>query len=248
MHRGLAAIAGIALVITLVLVLVALIGSYTFVPGLVEASISASIQDELNLQAPPEVEVESDPQPAILLGRFSGGKVEVRQGVFGGLRTQDVSLDLEPFDVDVLRSLASRSLVYEEDVSGTLRVEVSEEEVERLARLGTDLDKVRLADGELIVEEDPRVFGLEVPLEVSGGVDLRGKDLVFLPRRVSVAGIPLPERAAERVLDNADFSFEIEGLPRGVSVEGASVEGDMLVLDGEIEGVLRDGGEVGSGG
>jgi hypothetical protein len=48
------------------------------------------------------------------------------------VRAEKVALDLDPFDLDVLRSLARGAPTAEEPLSGTLRAALSEKEVLRL--------------------------------------------------------------------------------------------------------------------
>jgi hypothetical protein len=50
----------------------------------------------------------------------------------GEVRAEKVALDLDPFDLDVLRSLARGAPTAEEPLSGTLRAALSEKEVLRL--------------------------------------------------------------------------------------------------------------------
>ncbi len=72
----------------------------------------------------------------MLLGRFEEGRVTITIPELGGVRPDKATVDLGPFDLDVLRSLASRCIRGEGPLSGALRVELSEEEVARLASSG----------------------------------------------------------------------------------------------------------------
>jgi hypothetical protein len=51
---------------------VVLIGTYTFLPPLIEGAVARSVQDRLGLEETPGVELERGPPPEMLAGRFSG--------------------------------------------------------------------------------------------------------------------------------------------------------------------------------
>jgi hypothetical protein len=121
---------------TLLLCVVARISTYTFLPPLLENLTARDLQDRLGLSERPEVDLTSDPPPNVLLGRFEEGSVTITNRGLGGVRPDKATVDLGPFDLDVLRSLASGCIRGEGPLSGALRVELSEEEVARLASSG----------------------------------------------------------------------------------------------------------------
>lgn len=216
---------------------VLLIGSYTFLPPLLGSLFGQSIKNGLGLRAAPEVDLRSEPPPRILAGEFAEGQVVLDDGDFGGVRPQRVTIDLDPFELDVLGSVRGGELTSEQPLSGTLRMEVAEEEVARIARESTEdisIEGVGLEEDRVTVESGTEVLGVDVPVAVRGGLEVRGQDLVFKPQRVSAFGVSVPDRISERLLARADFRYPLEDLPYDARISQVEVERDHLVLFGEL--------------
>ncbi|MBA3425510.1 MAG: LmeA family phospholipid-binding protein [Rubrobacteraceae bacterium] len=231
--------AGLVAVVVLALIAgaVALIGSYTFLPPILESAVARDVQDQFDLTEAPEVRLESDPQPAMLTGTFSGGRVSMRGVELGGVRAESAIVDLEPFDVDVSASLVQGEAVGEEPLAGNLRVQVSEAEISHLAgeEAGTPVDAVELEDGRMLVRSAATVFGIEVPVSVTGSLNLHEENLVFEPKGLRAAGVPVPGEVSDQLLAEAAFTYPLKRLPAGARITGARVEEGRLVLKGEID-------------
>lgn len=213
------------------------IGIYTLVPFLLEGLVARELRDGLGLAEAPEVNLVSDPASSVLLGRFEEGEVILTDPELGGVRPDEVTVDLEPFDLDVSGSVASGRIASEEPLSGALRVELSEEEVTRLAAFSETLTApvsgVRLEEGYLVVGFEVEALGARIPAGVEGEVVLReGGELSFEPSRLEVLGEPLPERLTGKLLEGVDFAYPVE-LPFEGEISGVEVREDRLVLTGE---------------
>ena len=220
--------------------LVVLLGTYTFLPALLENYFGKSIESELGLQKTPEVSLRSEPAPAMLAGNFAQGQVSLAQTDFGGVRPRRVTIDLDPFDVNVLKSMQDGEFASQEPLSGSLRMEISEKEVARIAGSATEdfsIEGVELEKGQTTVESSTRFLGVDVPVVVRGGMEVRDQRLVFEPQQVSAFGVRLPERLAEELLSEADFSYSLENLPYDASVSEIEVKKDYLVLFGRLESI-----------
>ena len=216
---------------------VVIIGIYTFVPYLLEGLVARNLRDGLGLAEAPEVNLVSDPAPNVILGRFEEGEITLTDPELGGVRPDQVTVDLEPFDLDVPGSVASGRIQSEGPLSGALRVELSEEEVGRLVNssdtLATPVSGVRFEEGYLVVGFEVEALGARIPAGVEGEVVLRdGGELSFEPSRLEVLGEPLPERLTEKLLEGVDFAYPVE-LPFEGEVSGVEVREDRLVLTGE---------------
>jgi hypothetical protein len=224
------------LLVAAAVVLLLLVGTYTFLPPLVERMVARSVQQGLGLEERPQVELRSDPPPEMLAGRFSDGRISLGDADLGDVRAEQVAVDLDPFDLDLMASILGGRIESEEPPSGTLRAEVPEEEVSRLAKAGADVPvrDVELEEGRVVVRSEASVLGFDVPISVQGSLAVRGGDLVFQPRRVSALGTPLPEELVREFLSGTDFSYPLRGLPYGVEVTGVEAARDRLVLSGEI--------------
>ena len=124
---------GFLLTLIVLAVLALLIFPYFVLPPVLENLVARNVQDRLGLAERPGVELDSDPQWEMLLGKFSSGKVSVGATDLGGVRARSAGFDLDPFTMDWGETLKSRTLVSPGPVSGRARLTVSEGEVSRLA-------------------------------------------------------------------------------------------------------------------
>ncbi len=206
-------------------------------PSLLEGLVARNLRDELGLTKAPEVNLVSDPAPSVLLGRFQEGEITLTNPELGGVRPDEVTVDLEPFDLDVLASVAGGSIESEEPLSGMLRAELSEEEVARLANssdnLAAPVRGVQLEEGYLVVGSEVEALGARVPVGVEGEVALRDGELLFEPRRLEALGGDVPERLTRGLLEGVDFAYPID-LPFEGEVSGVEIHEERLVLTGEV--------------
>lgn len=180
----------------------------------------------------------SDPAPGVLWGRFEDGEVTLTNPELGYVRPDEVKIYLEPFDLDVPASVAGGRIESKEPLSGMLRVELSEEEVARLAAfsetLAAPVRGVRLEEGYIVVGFEVEALGTRVPVGVEGDIVLRnGGELGFEANRLEVLGEPLPERLTRRLLEGVDFAYPIE-LPFEGEVSEVAIHEERLVLTGEV--------------
>ncbi len=213
------------------------ISVYTLLPSLLEGLVARNLRDGLGLSEAPEVNLVSDPASRVLLGRVEEGEITLTNPELGGVRPDEVKIYLEPFDLDVRGSVASGRIESEGPLSGTLRAELSEGEVVRLANASNNLaapvSNVRLEEGYLVVGFEVEALGARVPVGVEGEAILRDGELLFEPRRLEVLGGDFPERVTRRLLEGVDFASPIE-LPFEGEVSGVEIQEDRLVLAGEV--------------
>lgn len=235
MLRALAAIAVLVLAAAAVLI----VGTYTFLPPMVEGVAAREIGQRLDLETDPKVDLSSDPPPSMLAGRFSGGSVVLGDLDLDGVRAEGVSVDLDPFRVDVPASLRAGALKREEPLSGALEAEIPEAEVARLVRERSEAEvpvsDVRVEPGAVSVGSEVSVLGTSVPASARGPVSLRGGELVFEPREVEALGLTVPQDLADQFLSEVDFSYPLGDLPYGAEVTDIRAERGRLVLSGRAE-------------
>ncbi|MDQ4106862.1 MAG: LmeA family phospholipid-binding protein [Actinomycetota bacterium] len=226
---------GLALVVLVGVVLV--VGSYTFLPPIVEERFGRAVQDRLGLETAPEVSLSSEPPPSLLVGEFESGRLVLEGLDFEGVRPDRTIVDLDPFSLDVLGSLGSGTFETEGPLSGSLRMELSEREVARLANTnlrGPEVESMRLEPGRTTVRIETRVMGVDVPVSVVGDLAREGQTLAFEPRRVAAFGVPLPERLSDRLVSQAGFEYPLEDLPYDTEVSDVRTEEGRGVVEGRI--------------
>ncbi len=210
---------------------IVLVGNYTFLPLLAEKMVARNVQEGMGLRERPEVELQSDPAPAILAGRFSEGRISLGDADLGDMRVRRVVVNLDPFDLDMTESVIAGSLRSDEPLSGTLRAEVSEVEISRF----TKAQDIELKEGRVLVISEAQVLGFDVHVYVEGSLVLRGGALIFEPRRMRTLGTPVPRELREQLLAREDFSYPLRGLPHGAEITGVEVSENRLILSGEVE-------------
>ncbi|WP_166396408.1 LmeA family phospholipid-binding protein [Rubrobacter marinus] len=225
---------------------VLVVGTYTVLPPLVEGYVARNVQDRLGLAETPEVDLTSEPAPFMLLGEFSDGRVSLPPSVAGNVSPEEVAIDLDPFDVDVTGSVRGGALRTEAPVTGGLRVELSEAEVNRIATSQVSsfpVTGVDLREGSALVGSEVAVLGFPVPVGVEGGVEVQDGALVFVPSRVEAFGTTLPEDLTGQLLEGTSFTYALGEQYGGSVVTGAELLEDRVVLTGEL-GELPVGGAV----
>ena len=217
---------------------VALISTYVFLPLLCENFVAKSLQNGFGLEEAPEVDLSSDSPRGILAGEFKDGQVTfANPELVGGVPPDGMTVDLDPFDLDVLGSVASGRIRSEEPISGTFQAELSEEKVARIAASSNATAPVRsveLGEGRLVVGSEIEVLGAHIPVGVDGELSLQNGTLRFEPRLVEAFGTLVPERLTQGLLRGAEFAFPIGELPFG-GLSGVEIQRDRLVLTGEVK-------------
>ena len=145
-------------------------------------------------------------------------------------------VDLDPFDLDVLGSMASRRIRSKEPLSGALRAELSEEEVFRIASsyAAAPVRGVELEEGRVTVDSEVEILGVSVPVGAEGEVDVQDGALRFKPRRIDALGQQVPDRLARRLLWEANFTYPLGELLGGAEVSAVDVQEGRLVFTGEV--------------
>jgi hypothetical protein len=220
----------------LVLVLIVL-APYSFLPSLLGSALARALQSQLGLESVPEVELGSDPAPAMYAGSFSEAFVSAEGVELRGVRAEKVVMDLDPFNVNLVESATSGALSTEQPLSGTLSVELSEENTSRLARLvsAVPVEDVELEEDEIVLRMS---LGFGSPTAVRGRMFLRDGELVFEPRQIE--GAPA-FASTEQLLALTRFAYPVSGLMYGARVSGVEVSKDRLILSGEIQDIPLGG-------
>jgi hypothetical protein len=238
---------GKGLLALLALLLLIVVAPYTFLPPLLESVIARTFQDQLGLERTPEVELESDPAPMMYVGSFSKALVSVEGVELGGVKTNKVVMELDPFNLNLLESVTSGKVSTEQPLSGTLHVELSEASALRLAQAGSSVpvQDIEFEDDQMVLR---LVLGFGGPTSVRGRLSLQNELLIFEPQQVDEAPGPV---TAEQVLAVTGFAyptsglrFAESGLPFGVKASGVEVRKDRVTFSGRIVNIPL-GGPVG---
>ena len=215
----------IALFVLLV-VLVVLLAPYTVLPPLMGSVVGRILQDQLELEQTPEVELASSPGPMMYAGSFSEALVSVEGFEVAGVKPDRIIMDLDPFNINLMESASSGELSTEKPLSGVLRGEFSEANTLRLAQLGAGVpvQEIQLENDEVIFEMS---LGFGVVATVRGRLFLQDETLIFEPREI--------EGAPQQLLAVAGFAYPVSGLPFGAEISGVDVRKDRLVLSGRVQ-------------
>jgi LmeA-like phospholipid-binding len=220
-------------------VVIFLIGPYTFLPSLIEYAVATDVQNRLGIEKQPEVRLKSDPPLAMLKGEFSGGRIAMRNVDLGGVRAEKASIDLDPFDIDVWDTMKSGRVVDREPLSGALEIEVSEDEISRLAQKasGMPVASVKVQRDGVLIGSEASALGTQFPVSVEGDLAVEDGDLVFEPASLEAAGVPVPDELADRLLAGADFEYPLDRLPYQTTINMVETEEGRIVLDGRVPSI-----------
>lgn len=213
---------------------------YTLIPDRLSEMAERELQAQLALPEQPQVVLESEPRFKMLAGRFDGGEVVLTGPVFGGVRVDRVTIDLDPFRLNVLESIRSGRLVTVAPLSGAFKVGVPEDEIARLVGTnarGSTVTGVELEEGAARIGTEALVFGYAVPVAIVGDLNVRGEELVFQPENIEAFGTPVPQASTQELLQGVSFSYPLTWLPFGGEITDVSVEQDRVVFEGEMRGL-----------
>jgi len=229
-------VSGKALFALLVLVLIVL-APFTVLPGLLESATARLLQDQLGLEEAPEVEIESTPAPMMYAGSFSKALVSAKGIVIAGVKTSNVIMDLDPFNLNIMESATSGEVSTEQPLSGKLSVALSEDNVSRLAQVGSGVpvQDVQLEDDLVVLEMS---LGFGAPVTVRGRLSLQNGLLVFQPEQVEGAPAFV---SSEQLLALTRFSYPVTGLPFGAKVTDVKVRKGSLTLSGYTQEIPLGG-------
>ena len=216
------------------------VGADVFLPPLLENLVARNLQSRLGLTETPEIRLDSDPV-SLLTGEFHGGRAVLPGGDFDGVRPEEATVELEPFDLDLPGSLMSGRLQTRTPLSGTLRVVLSEAEVARLAgeeATSFPVSSVDLEEGAATVGSEVVVLGQSVPVFVKGTLDLQNDSLLFEPRGVEAFGVKVPDALTRKLLQGTSFVYPLNPSPGGDAFTGVEVHKDQLVLTGRIDNLM----------
>jgi LmeA-like phospholipid-binding len=220
-------------------VVVVFIGPYTFLPALLEYAVATDVQTRLGLEKQPQVTLKSDPPLAMLEGEFSGGHIAMKKGHLGRVRVEKANINLDPFDIDVWDTMKDGRVIDREPLSGDLRLEVSEDELSRLAKARSErpVTGLDVKQSGVVVGSEARILGADVPVSVMGSLGLRDDALVFKPQGIKAAGVRVPDELADKLIDGAVFEYPLDRLPYQIRVTGVETEEGRLVIDGRVPSI-----------
>jgi hypothetical protein len=220
-------------------VVIFLVGPYTFLPSLIEYAVATDVQNRLGIEKQPEVRLKSNPPLAMLKGEFSSGRIAMRNVDLGGVRAEKANIELDPFDIDVWDTMKSGRVVDREPLSGALEIEVSEDEISRLAQQNSEMPVtgVKVQSDGVLIGSEASALGTQFPVSVRGNVVVEGGDLVFEPDSLEAAGVPVPDELADQLLAGADFEYPLDRLPYQTTINSVETEEGRIVLDGRVPNI-----------
>jgi LmeA-like phospholipid-binding len=219
--------------------LVFLIGPYTFLPTLLEYAVARDVKARLGIEKQPDVELRSDPPLRMLAGEFSGGRVVMKNTDLGNVTATRARIDLDPFDIDVWATMREGRVVAREPLSGDIRVAVPESEVSRLAKAGSEvpIDGLDVQEGGVIARSEVSVLGRRFPASIEGEPALRDGELIFEPRGLTAAGVRVPDELADRLLAGTSFEYPLDRLPYQTTITSVEAQEGRIILSGRVPSV-----------
>jgi LmeA-like phospholipid-binding len=228
----------VAAVLVPVLVVI-LVGPYTFLPSLLEYAVARDVKARLGVEKQPDVELKSDPPLRMLAGEFSGGRIVMQNTDLGNVTATRARIDLDPFDINVWATIRKGHVVDREPLSGDVRVDVPEREVSRLAKAGSEIPikDVDVQEDGVVVGSEVSVLGTRFPASVEGDPGLRDGELIFEPQGLTAAGVRVPDELANRLLAGTSFEYPLDRLPYQTTITSVEAEEGQIILSGRVPSV-----------
>ena len=228
----------VAAVLVPVLV-VFLIGPYTFLPSLLEYAVARDVKTRLGVEKQPDVELKSDPPLRMLAGEFSGGRIVMKNTDLGNVTATRARIDLDPFDINVWATIRKGHVVDRDPLSGDVRVDVPESEVSRLAKAGSEIpiQDLEVHEDGVIVRSEVSVLGTRFPISIEGEPGLRDGELIFEPQGLTAAGVKGPDELADRLLAGTSFEYPLDRLPYQTTITSVEAEEGRIILSGRVPSV-----------
>ncbi len=228
----------VAAVLVPVLV-VFLIGPYTYLPSLLEYAVAQDVKARLGVEKQPYVKLKSNPPLRMLAGEFSGGRIVMKNTDLGNLTATRARIDLDPFDIDVWATIRKGHVVDREPLSGDVRVDVPEREVSRLAKAGSEIPikDVDVQEDGVVVRSEVSVLGTRFPASIEGDPGLRDGELIFKPQGLTAAGVQVPDELADRLLAGTSFEYPLDRLPYQTTITSVEAEEGRIILNGRVPSV-----------
>lgn len=228
----------VAAVLVPVLV-VFLIGPYTFMPSLLEYAVAQDVKARLGVEKQPYVKLKSNPPLRMLAGEFSGGRIVMKNTDLGNLTATRARIDLDPFDINLWATVKKGHVVYRDPLSGDVRVDVPESEVSRLAMAGSEIpiQDVDVQAGGVVVRSEVNVLGTHLPVSIEGEPGLHDGELIFEPQGLTAGGIQVPDELADRLLAGTSFEYPLNRLPYQTTITGVEAEEGRIILSGRVPSI-----------
>lgn len=228
-------------IITAVIVIGLAVGAWflaeSIARGLVERTIRDQVVTQLALPADQEVSVDIDGAvlPQLIGGRFDEISLASDDVVFGSL-TGDIAITAE--------GVGFRDGVEAESAAATVTLDEAQLRALMATVDGFPAESVGLAEPDVTMSMELSFFGVTFPIGVSltpGASELG--ELVLTPSSLQVAGVDVTSDELKRqfgILSNTvlrDWTVCIaQYIPAGITLTSASVQGDVLVAELDIDG------------
>jgi LmeA-like phospholipid-binding len=218
---------------------VLLVGPYTFLPSLLEYAVARDVKTRLGIEKQPDVELKSDPPLRMLAGKFSGGRIVMKNTDLGNVTATMARINLDPFDIDVWATIRKGHVVDTDPLSGDVRVDVPESEVSRLAKSGSEIpiQSVDVRGSGVVVGSEISVLGKRFPASIEGEPALRDGALIFEPQGLTAAGVQVPDELADRLLAGTSFEYPLDRLPYQTTITSVEAEEGRIILSGSVPSV-----------
>jgi hypothetical protein len=225
--------------VLLPVLVVFLIGPYTFLPPLLEYAVAQDVKARLGIEKQPYVKLKSNPPLRMLAGEFSGGRIVMKNTDLGNVTATRTRIDLDPFDINLWATVKRGHVVYRDHLSGALQVDVPEREVSRLAKAGSEIpiQDVDVQEGGVVVRSEVSVLGTHFPVSIEGEPGLRDGELIFEPQGLTAAGVQVPDELADRLLAGTSFEYPLDRLPYQSTITGVEAEEGRIILSGRVPSI-----------
>ena len=228
----------IAFAIVVVLAVVAWFAAEAIARDLVTRTVQDEISERLSLPPDHEVEVVV---PGVVIPQLIGGSLDE-------ITVSSADVPVGAFEGDVT-VIATDVPIRGDAAMGGATATVTLDAAQLEALLGTidgiPADTAELAEPDVTVSTELQLFGVGFPVAVSLTPSVAEGDIVLTPTAFELAGAQIDAAALSEqfgaIADTVVRDYSVclaEYIPAGVTLTDVRVDGDLLVVDADVDGAI----------
>ena len=222
----------VILLVIVALVVVAEVSAPYLIARGVEVGLNKTLGADVRLR------LQSYPSLRMLLGQFDHMSVVAKNVNLGGLTVSEYSLVAEEVDVNLRSLLGRRELEFNKQ--GNLEVQIVVDEGQLSAYLWENIPELKGWRVQ-VNQNSVTVVGQAPILSATMDVRLQGKfapldanKLAFIPERLELQNIALPQGIVDAVLHGAQFYIDLAAAPMPLELIDVKMEPGQLILRAKV--------------
>ena len=222
----------VILLVIVALVVVAEVSAPYLIARGIEVGLNKTLGADVHLR------LQTYPSLRMLLGQFDHMSVVAKNVNLGGLNVSEYSLVAEEVSVNMRSLLSRRELEFNKQ--GNLELMVVVDEGELSTYLWENIPelkgwRVQINQGSVTVVGQAPILSATVDVRMQGKfVPLDTDKLAFVPDRLELQNIALPQGIVDAILHGAQFYIDLDAAPMPLELIDVKMEPGQLILRAKV--------------